>query len=125
MECKVQCEQSHCLDVWLFKSIKSVRAWHFVSKYPSLTTSNSNPKGCQLVWNFFVSGHGKGEVDGVGALLKREVKKEQIKHVGKKIHNAIEVVAYLKVEANKYHVFHPKARQHINKFFHENQGGKS
>jgi hypothetical protein len=77
-----------------------------------------------LVWNFFVSGHGKGEVDGIGALLKREVKKEQIKPAGKKIQNVIEVVAYLRSEANTYHVLHSKARQHINKFFHENQGGK-
>ncbi len=29
-------------------------------------------------WNYFANGHGKGEVDGVGALLKREIWKEQI-----------------------------------------------
>jgi len=26
-----------------------------------------------MVWNFFAIGHGKGEVDEVGALLKKEV----------------------------------------------------
>jgi hypothetical protein len=29
--------------------------------------------GCQLVWNCFATGHGKGKVDGAGALLKQEV----------------------------------------------------
>jgi hypothetical protein len=28
----------------------------------------------QMVWNYFDIGHGKGKVDGVGVLLKREVK---------------------------------------------------
>jgi hypothetical protein len=31
-----------------------------------------------MLWNYFVIGHGKGEVDGVGALLKRELRKEKI-----------------------------------------------
>jgi hypothetical protein len=31
---------------------------------------------------FFSTGHGKGEVDGSGALLKRELKKKQIKFHG-------------------------------------------
>lgn len=35
--------------------------------------------GCQIVWNYFAIGHGKGEVDGARTLLKREVCKEQIK----------------------------------------------
>jgi hypothetical protein len=29
-----------------------------------------------LVWNFFATGHGKGEVDGAETLLKQEIKKE-------------------------------------------------
>jgi hypothetical protein len=28
-------------------------------------------------------------------------------------------MAFLKFETNKYHVAHPNAQQHINKFFHE------
>jgi hypothetical protein len=32
-----------------------------------------------MLWNYFAIGHGKGEVDGVSALLKRELRKEQIK----------------------------------------------
>jgi hypothetical protein len=61
------------------KQFKFARAWYFVSQYPSLTISNNLSFGCEMIWNFFATGHGKGEVDGVGALLKREVCKEQIK----------------------------------------------
>jgi Mlc titration factor MtfA (ptsG expression regulator) len=68
---------------------------------------------------FFGIGHGKGEVDGVGTLLKREIWKEQIKPRGRKIQNDIEVVAFLKSKTNKYDATHPNVQQHINKFFHE------
>jgi hypothetical protein len=30
--------------------------------------------GCQMVWNYFATWHGKGKVDGVGVLLKHEIK---------------------------------------------------
>ncbi len=43
-----------------------------------------------MIWNFFATGHGKGEVDGYGALLKREGK--EIKPLGQKLQNAREVV---------------------------------
>jgi hypothetical protein len=43
-----------------------------------LTICEELPFGCQMNWNYFANGHGKGEVDGVGALLKREIWKEQI-----------------------------------------------
>ena len=65
------------------------------------------------MWNYFVTGHGKGEVDGAGALLKRELRKEQMNP------NVADVVAYLKHEANKYHASHPNARKMINKHFWE------
>lgn len=29
------------------------------------------------------------------------------------------MVTYVRLEASKYHVVHPKAKQHINKFYHE------
>jgi hypothetical protein len=29
-----------------------------------------------MLWNFFGSGHGKGEHDGVGAIAKRKLQKE-------------------------------------------------
>jgi hypothetical protein len=58
-------------------------------------------------------------VDGVGALLKKEIQKEKIKSMSRKIQNVVEVVAFLKSKANKYHVAHLNVGQHINKFFHE------
>jgi len=58
-------------------------------------------------------------VDGVGALFKHEVRKEQLKPMGQKIQNVAKFVAFLKVESNKYHVTHFKANQHMNKYFHE------
>jgi hypothetical protein len=37
------------------------------------------PFGCQMNKKYFAIGPGMGEVDGIGALLKREIWKEQIK----------------------------------------------
>jgi hypothetical protein len=62
-----------------------------------------------MAWNFFATSHGKGEVDGARALLKKEVQKEKIKPQGKKLQNAAEVVAHLQVETNKFHVAAPSA----------------
>jgi hypothetical protein len=45
-------------------------------------------------WNYFASGHGKGKVDGVGALLKHEIRKEQIKPHVCKLQNAKDVVTF-------------------------------
>jgi predicted acetyltransferase len=64
-------------------------------------------------------GHGKGEVDGVGALLKCEVRKEQIKPMMRNFQNVVEAITFLKFEANKYHVAYPNVRHRINKLFHE------
>ncbi len=48
-----------------------------------------------MIWNFFATCYGKGEVNGARALLKWEVQKEQIKPQGKKLQNAIEIVVHL------------------------------
>jgi hypothetical protein len=64
---------------------KSARAWYFISRYPNLTSTAGFRDGCQLSWNYFGSGHGKGEVDGVGALLKQEIRNEQLKPDGQKL----------------------------------------
>lgn len=37
---------------------------------------------------------------------------------GQKIQNVAKIVAFLKAESNKYHVAHPRARCHVNKYFH-------
>jgi hypothetical protein len=36
------------------------------------------PHGCWMVWFYFGNGHGKGVHDGVGAMLKQEIHKEQL-----------------------------------------------
>ena len=51
---------------------KSARTWYFVARYPSLTCFAGLLQGYNMTWNFFAFGHGKGEVDGVGVLYKRE-----------------------------------------------------
>lgn len=43
---------------------KAKRPFYFVGRYAGLT-------GKFMVWNFFGSGHGKGEHDGAGAVVKR------------------------------------------------------
>ena len=64
---------------------KSARAWYFISRYPYLTTCDVLREGCQMSWNYFASRHGKEEVDGTGALLKREIRAEQLKSNGAKL----------------------------------------
>jgi len=72
-----------------------------------------------MTWNYFAIGHGKGEVDGVGVLLKQDVKKEQLKPNGMKIQNAHEATIFLKVESNKFHASYLVARKVVNKYFWE------
>ena len=72
-----------------------------------------------MTWNYFASGHGKGEVDGASAFLKRELYKEQIKPNGRQLQNASQVVQFLQEESNKFHVGRPGERQRITKFFWE------
>ncbi len=76
-----------------------------------------------MVWIYFTIGNGKGEVDGISVLLKREVWKEQIKPIGLKIQNVAKMVAYLKIESKEYHATSSKVGQHINKYFHEMKVG--
>jgi hypothetical protein len=68
-----------------------------------------------MTWNYFAPGHGKGEVDGAVALLKRELLKEQIKPDARRIQSANDVVLHLQAEANKYHAAHDGARRRIQR----------
>jgi hypothetical protein len=72
-----------------------------------------------MLWNYFASGHGKGEVDGANALLKRELHKEQLKPHGVNIQKAHEAIIFLQLESNKYHVVHPNVQMKVNKTFWE------
>ncbi len=44
--------------------------------------------------NVFAFGHGKGKVDGLDALLKGKIQKEQIKPQSQRLHNAHDVVMF-------------------------------
>jgi hypothetical protein len=56
---------------------KFARCWYFLLWYHNITICEQHLFGCQMVWNYFYSGHGKGEVDGAKTLLKREVRKKK------------------------------------------------
>ncbi len=71
-----------------------------------------------MIWNYFYIGHGKGEVDGAGALLKREIRKEHIKLNVRQIQNAFDVVTFLR-EATRQHATHPNVRRIVLKYFWE------
>ena len=48
-----------------------------------------------MQWNYFGSGHGKGEHDGAGAVIKRALTSEQLDNKGAKLQNAHDVVEWL------------------------------
>jgi hypothetical protein len=73
---------------------KSGRAWYFVMQFPQLIVCQERPEGIDMCWNYFASGHGKGEVDGASALLKHEIRKEKIKPHACKLQNAKDVVTF-------------------------------
>ena len=45
----------------------------------------------EMTWNFFCSRHGKGEHDGVGAVIKRALTHEQLKQ------NSVRLIVQLKL----------------------------
>jgi hypothetical protein len=96
---------------------KSARAWYFISWYPSLISTAGFRDSCQLSWNYFGSGQGKGEVDGAGVLLKREIQNEQLKPDGQKLQNAAEIVRFLKDQPLRAHAGPSGSRCRTNKFF--------
>jgi hypothetical protein len=64
---------------------KVAKCWYHIARYHNYTVCDELLIGCQMTWNYFAPGHGKGEVDGAGALLKRELSKEQIKPDARRI----------------------------------------
>lgn len=68
---------------------KAKRPFYFVARYFQMT-------GVEMMWNFFASGHGKGEHDGAGAVIKRTLTQEQLKPVAWHLKCAGDVVAFLK-----------------------------
>ena len=67
-----------------------------------------------MLWSFFASGHGKGEHDGAGAIIKRALTHEQLKPDGWPMKCAKDVVSFLK------HKFHDESAQSgVNRIFWE------
>ena len=82
-----------CHFVWsdgCASQFKSSKPWYFVSQYPAMTN------GCEMLWSFFGSAHGKGPHDGAGAVVKRFIRKEQLNAHGAKLTCAADVVQFLK-----------------------------
>jgi hypothetical protein len=69
---------------------KSRIPWYFVSHYPKITN------GCNCVWSFFGSGHGKGPHDGAGVVLKRYIRNAQLNVHGPKLEDAETVMRFLR-----------------------------
>lgn len=53
-----------------------------------------------MIWSFFASGHGKGEHDGVGAVIKRALTHEQLKPDAWPMKCTRDVVNFLKHKFN-------------------------
>ena len=48
-----------------------------------------------MLWNFFGSGHGKGEWDGAGAVVKRALRSEQLLKPHRTLRNARDCITFL------------------------------
>ena len=68
---------------------KARRPFYFVARYYQLT-------GLQMMHNFSASGHGKGEHDGAGAVIKRTLTHEELKPDGWPMKCAADVANFLK-----------------------------
>ncbi len=53
-----------------------------------------------LCWNYFATSHGKEEIDSASALLKHEIRKEQIKPQARKLQNAHDVVNFCQQQSS-------------------------
>lgn len=71
-----------------------------------------------MVWSFFGSGHGKGVHDGAGAVLKQEIRKQQLNMDSPRMQNAADVVAFCKKKQTEEHAAYPNVRREVIRFFH-------
>jgi hypothetical protein len=88
-------------------------------RYQQLTVCDELPEGCQMQWNFWGTGYGKGPHDGARACLKQSLRKEQLKPEAIKLHNAQDVVAFLKGAMNMPNAAYPKAKRVVHQHFRE------
>lgn len=87
-------------------------------RYPGLTISEELPSGCEMDWNYWGTGHGKGPHDGAGACVKRALRKEQVKEDSVRLHNASDVVNFLRRDMSLPHAAYPGARKEVIRHFH-------
>ncbi len=79
-------------------------------RYQSKTRVSTHLKyGSRMLWSYFGLGHGKGVHDGVGAILKLEIRKEQFRMDGQKLQNVVDVVAFCEHKQLKEHAAYPNA----------------
>lgn len=92
---------------------KAKRPFYFVARYWSLT-------GMEMNWNFFCSGHGKGEHDGAGAVIKRALTHEQLKQNSVRLTCAVEVVAFLRMHLSTgATAMYDKQKREVSRVFWE------
>lgn len=64
---------------------KSARQFYWLYSWHRMT-------GFQVIWNFFETGHGKGEHDGAGACVKRALRRHQLRRDSERFRDARQVV---------------------------------
>ena len=90
---------------------KAKQPFYFVARYWSLT-------GMEMNWNFFCSGHGKGEHDGAGAVTERALTHEQLKQHSVQLNCAAEVVSFLRMHLSTgATVMYDKQKREVSRVF--------
>jgi hypothetical protein len=69
---------------------KSHVPWFFVARYSEVIG------GCNCMWSFIGSGHGKGPHDGAGAVLKQYIQTAQLDVNGPKLQYTADIVRFLR-----------------------------
>ena len=46
------------------------------------------------IWNYFEAGHGKGEHDGIGACIKKSIRREEMKFIGARLRDIASIVKW-------------------------------
>ena len=83
-----------------------------MSRYPEITN------GCNCIWSFFGSGHGKGPHNGAGAVLKRYMCNAQLDVHGPKLEDVETVVRFLREKLSvKPESCYPGERRPVDRTF--------